>query len=364
MIAQVKPWLGNEEREAVASVIDSAWLTEGPQCREFSRRLCEMIGAPYGVFAPNGTLALALGMMALGIGAGDEVIVPDLTMAASAFAVMLTGAQPVFVDVDPVTLQIDPSKAEVAITKRTKAIMPVHLFGTAAPMDHLTEIAFDHDLNLVEDACQGIGVQYSGQHVGTFGVVGCFSFFADKTITTGEGGFVACRDAAIYERLCLLRNQGRQHSGTFTHPAIGYNLRITDMQAAIGLAQLDRLEEIVNRKREMFNLYRLEFADIPQITMLKAAPNANIVPFRCVTLCDEAASLADHLRAKGIGSRDMFAPMHSQPCFKGVLPERRDDEFPVSVAANRRGLLLPLRATMTRMECVEVAHAVRAFYGL
>lgn len=362
MIPQVKPWLGDEEQEAVKAVIKDGWLTEGQRCEEFRKRLLDLIGAPYGVFAPNGTIALALGMMALGIGPGDEVIVPDLTMAASAFAVILTGARPVFVDVDPVTMQIDPQRARDAAYERQplKAFMPVHLFGTSVELD---KMEFTDNIFTIEDCCQGIGVHNDYGHVGNFGPIGCFSFFADKTITTGEGGFVVCHDEAVYERLRLIRNQGRPSSGTFIHPAIGYNFRITDMQAAIGLCQLDRLDEIIKRKTEQFNLYRLEFADIPQITMLKAAPNANIVPFRCVIFCDEAPSLAEHLRANGVEPRGMFAPLHSQPCFKKFLPECSDDEFPVSVAAHRRGLMLPLRPTLTAIENIHIARTVRAFYG-
>lgn len=362
MIPQVSPWLGDEEKDALAAVIDGNWLTEGPRCQEFTRRLLELTGAPYGVLAPNGTLALSLAMIALGIAPGDEVIVPDLTMAASAFACILIGARPVFVDVEPVNYQIDVAKIAGAITPFTRAIMPVHLFGTACDMAPIMEIAARHGLLVIEDACQGIGVHYCGQHVGTIGDVGCFSFFADKTITTGEGGFVVCKTQETYERLRLFRNQGRPNSGTFVHPSVGYNFRITEMQAAIGLKQLDRLPQIIARKRELLELYQSELGSLVQV--IGAAPATDIVPFRCVIFCEETRDLAGYLRAQGVEPRAMFAPMHSQPCFEGKLLTGSDEDFPVAVEASRRGLMLPLRPTLSNEEAGYIARTVRAFYDV
>ncbi len=184
-IPQTKPWLGLAEQDAVAEVLASGWITEGPATEAFGAALNVMMGADHGVFASNGTLALALGLMALEIGAGDEVLVPDTTFAGSATAVMLAGATLVFVDVEPSTLLLDVARAEAAVTPRTRAVMPVHLYGGMCDTDAVAALAARHDLRIVEDAAQAIGVTRDGRHAGTIGDVGCFSFFADKTITMG-----------------------------------------------------------------------------------------------------------------------------------------------------------------------------------
>ena len=271
-----------QEKALVDAVLDDNWLTEGPRSREFASRLMSLTGAPYGVFAPNGTLALALGLMALGIRANDEVIVPNSTFVGSATSVLLAGGKPV-VDVDEKTLQIDTSQAEQVVTTNTAAIMPVHLMGTTADMDGVMDFATRHNLKVIEDAAQGIGVTYKGRHVGTIGDVGCFSFFADKTITTGEGGFITCQSEETYERLCLLRNQGRLNSGSFIHPMVGFNFRITDMQAAVGIAQLEKLDEIIARKQANFALYRRQLEGNPHVKVFEGPQK--VLMFRSAACC-------------------------------------------------------------------------------
>lgn len=361
MIPQVRPYIDIHEMAAVTQAVQSGWITEGPRCEEFSERLLKLIGAPYGVFAPNGTLALALGLMALQMQPTDEVIVPDLTFIGSANAVLLAGARPVFVDVDPLDYQMDPMKLGGAITPNTRAIMPVHLFGTAAPMDAICEIASRHKLVIIEDACQGIGVQYDGHHVGSIGDIGCFSFFGDKTITTGEGGFVVTQHRDIYDRMKLLRNQGRPNSGTFVHPSVGYNFRITDMQGAMGCAQMDKLDEIIRRKNALRTVYLKELQDLP-VHLLGAAPDSNLVPFRMALVTSDAEALAERLHKNGVESRRFFHPLHSQPCFKGLLPPR-NVEFPVSNEASLTGLCLPIFPAMTPKEVLHVCAVIRAFFS-
>lgn len=362
-IPQIIPWIGAEEKAAVANVLDDNWLTEGPRSRAFAERLNGLIGSPYGVFAPNGTLALALGLMGLGISTGDEVIVPDCTFIGSATSVILAGGRPVFVDVEEETCQIDMTKAARALTSRTKAIMPVHLMGTSADMDAVIAFASAHSLKVIEDAAQGIGVSYRNSHIGSIGDVGCFSFFADKTLTTGEGGFVTCKDEETYQRLRLLRNQGRPNSGTFIHPMIGFNFRITDLQAAIGLAQLDRLPEIIARKADNLALYR-EFLDgQPHVRILGAARDSSHVPFRCVLMCDDAGALAEHLTANQIETRGFFYPMHKQPCFVERYGSEDDAHYPVAIKAHERGMCLPIYPGMTKADIRRIADAIKSFYG-
>ena len=361
-ISQVLPWIGEEEKQALMAVLDDNWLTEGPRSKEFSRRLNDLIGTEFGVFAPNGTLALVLGLMALNIGQGDEVMIPDTTFIASANAVLMTGAKPVFVDVEADTFQIDMTRAGDFLTPNCKAIMPVHLFGTSADMHAVQTFAEEHGLKVIEDAAQGIGVDFDGNHVGGIGDVGCFSFFADKTITTGEGGYVTCRNAETYERLLLVRNQGRIESGSFIHPEIGYNFRITDMQAAVGLSQLDRLDEIISRKHSILKSYQDGFGDIDQIRILGAAPKSGHVPFRGVLICEHSSDLSEHLNDNGIEARGFFYPLHRQPCFKPIIKVAEDAQYPNAIHGYEHGLLLPIYSALTEGDVERIISAIRQFY--
>ncbi|MGY4371416.1 perosamine synthetase [Bradyrhizobium sp. LB1.3] len=366
-IPQVRPWLGEPEIAGAISAIANNWITEGPKSVEFADRLKTLIGAPFGVFAPNGTLALALGLMALGIGPGDEVLVPDITFIGSAGAVILCGAIPVFVDVEPRTFQIDIAHAAQKTGSRTRAIMPVHLYGTACDMIEVGAFAQRHGLKVIEDAAQGIGVSHRGKHVGSFGDVGCFSFFADKTITTGEGGFVVCQTAEIFDRLRHLRNQGRLNSGNFVHAAVGYNFRITDIQAGIGLAQLGRLDTIIERKRIIYEWYKQGLACIDSIRLLGPSPESTHVPFRCVLIYERAKQLALHLESQGVQSRGFFHPMHNQPCFgdhfKGTdwSLSHQNLDFPNSTFGFENGLCLPIFPTISREEVEYITRAIVSF---
>lgn len=368
-IPQVSPWLEDGEAAAVQHVMRSGWLTEGPQSERFVAALNELVGAPFGVLAPNGTLALVLGLMAIGIGPGDEILIPDITFIGSATAAIMVGAIPVLVEVDAQTFQIDLAHAETRIGPRTRAIMPVHLFGTARDMPAVCRFADRHGLQVIEDAAQGIGVTVAGKPVGSFGDVGCFSFFADKTITTGEGGYVACRDPGVFDRLRLLRNQGRLDRGSFIHPAVGYNFRMTDLQSAIGLVQLDRLPRIVQRKQELLALYREGLSHLPGVRVLGAAEGANHVPFRCVLMTDRVRELMDHLERHGIQPRSFFNPLHRQPGLRewgaGRLPVEHFDDaaYPNAVFGWDHGVCLPVHATLTDLEIQFVCETIVSFYS-
>jgi perosamine synthetase len=361
-IPQVQPWIGSEEQALVGGVVSDNWLTEGPRSKEFGQRLLELMDAPYGVFAPNGTLALALALMALEVFRDAEVIVPDATFVGSASAVILAGAKPVFVDIDSQTLQIDIEQAEKAVTSNTAAIMPVHLMGASADMDGVMELAERRGLKVVEDAAQGIGVNYRGRHVGTIGDVGCFSFFADKTITTGEGGFVTCNSEEVYERLQLIRNQGRLKSGSFIHPAVGFNFRITDMQAAIGIAQLSKLDQIVSRKRANHARYQELLAQNPHVRVFSAPQAGNHVPFRCAVHCEDAFELAKFLDDNCVDTRRFFYPLHRQPCFTDLFGPIDDGPFASSIDAYEHGLLLPVYPTMSHADIDHIALTINRFY--
>jgi perosamine synthetase len=368
-VPQFLPWIGEEEYAAIGDCFARNWITEGPQSQLFQERLLTLTKAPYGVFAPNGTLAIYLALRALEIGSGDEVIVPDFTFIGSANAVEMAGAKPVFCDVHAGHCQIDLSSAEKCITPRTKAIMPVHIYGTICEMDAVMDFARQHRLLVIEDAAQAIGVHYRGQHAGTFGDVGIFSFFADKTITTAEGGFVVTSNPAIHEKLLFLRNQGRKERGTFIHPEIGYNFRMTDLQCAMGIVQLEKLPEIIRRKQEIIGHYRQLLQSVPQVRFFTPPADAEWIPFRTPVFCERAHSLMEFLSNREIETRTFFFPLHRQPAFRHLNDDSdyrhslEDMQFPQAVAAYEEGVCLPIFPTLAIEQVNHVCAAIREFYG-
>lgn len=365
-VPQFMPFIGEDEYKAIQPCFESNWITEGPAAEEFNRELLKLTGSKYGVFAPNGTLALYLALKSIGIGEGDEVLVPNFTFIGSANAVYMTGAIPVFVDVNRSNFQIDLSDADALINARIKAVMPVHIYGTSADMDAVMVFATRHNLAVVEDAAQAIGVHHKGKHAGTIGNVGAFSFFADKTITTGEGGYIVTNDEAIYNKLLYLRNQGRKNRGSFIHEEIGYNFRMTDIQCAIGLSQLSKLEEIRRKKMYIKALYTELLKDIPQVTFFRPEEDAEWLPFRIAILADNAHALMDFMKGHGIESRTFFYPLHLQPCFSGVLKHTgaaHNDRFANSVYGYEHGVCLPTFPGLSDLQIMYTCEKIKDFYA-
>lgn len=365
-VPQMEPWVGQEEYKAIASCFKENWITEGPKTKEFQEKLLKLIGAKYGVFAPNGTLALYLGLRALNIGQDDEVIVPDFTFIASATSVEMTGARPVFVDVNKKNFQIDLRGAEKLINKHTRAIMPVHIYGTVADMDSVMKFAKKHKLKVIEDAAEAIGVHRNGVHAGTFGDVGTFSFFADKTITTAEGGFVVTNNQKIYEKLLYLRNQGRKDRGTFIHPETGYNFRLTDVHSAIGLVQLSKLKKIIRRKKHILSLYKKLLKDLPEVTFFEPDEGVEWIPFRMGILVENAHELMSFLEEHSVAPRTFFYPLHKQPAFSYLNKIRsnnnKDDNFPNAIYGYEHGVCLPAFPTLTDEQIIYVCKTIKDFY--
>lgn len=355
MIPEVGPWVGEQELAQITEVIKSAWLTEGMKTREFERIIAELCGVKHAIAVCNGTLALYVGLKALGIGDEDEVIVPDFTFIASANSVVMAGATPVFVDVDARTFNIDPECTEKAITPRTKAIMPVHIYGQAADMDAICDIAKRHKLSIIEDAAQGIGVTFKGKHTGSFGDIGSLSFIADKTVTTGEGGAVVTNRDDLAEKCLILKNHGRTRTGMYIHEHIGYNFRLTDLQAALGLAQFSKLATIIERKKKNEELYRQLLEDVEGIEFPYIDPRGFNVPFRTNILVDDPKSLSTFLSENEIGSRSFFYPLHMQPCYNV------DGEFPNAAKAYERGLSLPSSVTLSEEQILYVCEKIKLF---
>lgn len=363
-INQFKPFLGHEELLSIKECFDSNWITEGKKTKEFGDKLLNLIGAKYGVFANNGTLSLYLGLKALGIKEGDEVIVPNFTFIASANAVIMAGAKPVFVDVDKKTMHIDLKKCELLINKNTKAIMPVHIYGTAADMSSIMAFSKKYNLKVIEDAAQAIGVNWKGKHCGSFGDIGSFSFFADKTITTGEGGFLCTNDEKIYTNLLYLRNQGRIERGSFIHPEIGFNFRITDIQAAIGLAQIKKLDTIIEKKKNILFLYKKYLNQVNGVKIFEPPEASNHIPFRVAILFErKAQEVMNFFKINNIETRTFFYPLHKQPCFSNIIDSKNipTNFFDVSNYLYEHGVCMPSYPELSEAEICYVCDAIKRF---
>jgi perosamine synthetase len=364
-VPQVQPWLGLDEYEAIKSCFTDNWVTEGPKSAEFKTRLLELTGAEYGEFAPNGTLAIYLALTAAGIGPGDEVIVPDFTFIATANAVAMAGATPVFADVTPTNFQLDIEACESRINSHTKAIMPAHMYGMVSNMGAIMELANRHGIMVIEDAAQALGVNYNGQHAGTFGKAGCFSFFADKAVTTGEGGFVITDDPEIAHNLKFLRNQGREDRGSFIHPEIGFNFRMTDIQAAIGLTQLGKLPEAKRRKLQALQWFKDGLADVDEVSFLKLEPGSERIPFRTCIIAKQAHELMRFMDEREIQARTFFYPLHKQPAFKKIVDNSgvSSEEFPNSTYAYDHGICLPAFPEMSEEQVDYTISVIKDFYA-
>lgn len=370
-IPQFEPWLGEEEKRLLCECIDDNWITGGLKVKEFERRIAELCQVKHAIACCNGTLGLYMVLAAMGIGekimgAGvwHEVIVPDFTFIASANAVMMVGAVPVFVDINKADLNINIKNLEKAITPMTKAIMPVHIYGRPAAMDDVMALAAKYKLKVIEDAAQGVGVSYKGKPVGGIGDAGMISFYGDKTITTGEGGMVLTNDDELAYRCLLLKHQGRTGRGIYYHEHIGYNFRLTDLQAAVGLAQLGKLAEIIIAKKTSEALYKKLLCNTPGVKFLKDRNNTKTVPFRIVAFVDNPDGLGEYLKKYGIGTNRVFRPLHMQPCYKQwkwKAYENPSWNFPNSIWAYEHGLALPSSAKLTTEQIEYICQAIDVF---
>lgn len=367
-VLQFAPFVGSEEYEAIRDCFDANWITEGPKSKLFVAALCTLMGVRHASLAPNGTLAIYLALRAMNIGPGDEIIVPAFTFLGSASAVEMAGATPVFCDIDPDTLQVRAEHFAARITARTKALMPVHIYGMTCDMDPIMELARRHGLLVIEDAAQAVGVLYNNQHAGTFGDLGTFSFFADKTITTGEGGLIVTNNDHFADNLLYLRNQGRLDRGSFIHPQMGYNFRLTDLQAAVGLAQLAKLSEIIRIKHDLLANYHGLLDSVPQVRFINVTPGSTYIPFRVAIYAERAPELIQYMEAHNIQTRTFFYPLHRQPAF-GYLKQDptyteplEDSAFPGAVYAYENGVCLPSYPALPLADLTFVCEQIKAFY--
>ena len=355
MIPVYQPFVGDREKEYVLDALESTWISsKGRYLDRFEQGFADFVGVRHGVATGNGTVALHLAFAALGIGPGDEVVVPTLTYVASVNAIVYTGATPVFVDSDPVTWNVDPALVEAAITPRTKAIEVVHLYGHPADMDPILEVARKRGLPTVEDAAEAHGALYRGRPVGSIGSVGSFSFFGNKIITTGEGGMLVTSDAGLAARARHLRGQGVSPDRTYWHDVVGFNYRMTNVAAAIGCAQLERVEQTLAAKRQIASWYQERLAGVSGVMLQDAAEWATPVHWMVSILVDPGIRdpLMAFLRESGVETRPFFHPAHTLPMYR--TPAR----FPVAERLGASGINMPSWPGLTEDQVDAVCRGV------
>jgi perosamine synthetase len=357
-VKEVDLYLDDNELQAIAGCIQKRWLTEGPNTQSLREAIMAETKSPFVTFAPNGTLGLFLALLALDLPKDSEIIIPSFTFYASATAAIFAGLKPVFADVKIDTYNLDPEEFRKKITNKTRAVMVVHCYGQSSELDAILQIAKEYDLRVIEDAAQGFGVRYKNQHVGTFGEVGMISFFSDKVVTMGEGAALLIRDEQLFERIKLMRNQGRPSAGTFIHPELGMNFRITDLHAAIGLSQIKKFPEIRARRLALWNHYREALQDVGDIQFMTVIQESNLTPFRFPLTTKYNVDLQQYLQKNGIGTRGFFYPMHLQP-------KLRTDpvaELPNSETLFNTGLCLPVHKHIRDQDVQYIVETIKLFY--
>ena len=359
------PLLDGNELRYLQACIESGWISsDGPFVRQFEERMAARVNRKHGIAVCNGSMALDAAISALGIQEGDEVIMPTFTIISCAAAVVRAGAKPVLIDSDPLTWNMDVSRLEERITPRTKAIMVVHIYGLPVDMAPVMQLAKKYGLQVIEDAAQMHGQTYGKSPCGSFGALSTFSFYPNKHVTTGEGGMIVTDDDDLAERCRSLRNLCFQPQRRFVHEELGWNMRMTNFQAALGLAQLERLDEFVDRKRRMGRRYMELLSGIPglDLALPTTAYAENIYWIFGLILKEDvpfdAEEMMRRLAERGIGTRPFFWPMHEQPVFRkmGLFHGER---YPVAERLARRGFYIPSGLALTDAEMSRVAEGVR-----
>lgn len=362
MIPVAEPHFDEQELANVVQAVKSGWVSSiGSFIPEFEESFARYCGVKYGVATSNGTCALHLALTVLGIERGDEVIVPSLTFVATANAVRYTQAKPVFVDSDPYHWCLDPDKLEAKITPNTKAIIPVHLYGHPCDMDAVANCARKHNLYVIEDVAQAHGAEYKAKKAGSFGDVACFSFYGNKMITTGEGGMCLTNSPELAERMKLLRDHAMSPTRRYWHEVIGFNYRMTNMQAAIGVAQLGKLERFIEKKRAIARWYEEGLGELAREGLIKLQPEmpwAKGTYWMYSILTEDAFvsrdELAQRMEQAGVETRPFFHPMHTLP------PHRNGESLPVCEELSARGINLPSGVSLTREDVEMIVSQIEA----
>jgi len=361
MIPVAEPDLTGNELKYVSECIKSGWISSrGKFVKEFEDKFAKFCDSTYGVSVSNGTVALHLALVALGITKGDEVIIPDLTFAASANAVLHTGATPILVDVDKETWNIDINKIEGKISVKTKAIMPVHLYGFPCDMEKIMSIAKKHNLFVIEDCAEAHGAMFNNKKVGSFGDIACFSFYGNKIMTTGEGGICTTNNKELAQKMQMLKDHGMQPDNRYWHEVIGYNYRMTNIQAAIGLAQLERIEKMIQAKIKVYETYNKFLKDVKGITLAPLSNNQYKGVYWMYSILIEdnfginRDELMKKLQEKDIDTRRFFYPLHEMP------PYKINKEFPISTELSKKGINLPSSTNLSEEQIKFICETIKS----
>lgn len=361
-VAMSAPEIGVRERELVNEVLNSTTLSIGPFIERFERAFADYIGVEHAVAVSNGTSGLHLCMRAAEIADGDEVITTPFSFVASANCILYERGRPVFVDIDEESLNVDPVLVTEAITEKTRAILPVHVFGQPCDMEALVQAARGADLMLIEDACEALGAEYRGTKVGALGDAAVFAFYPNKQMTTGEGGIVVTNDGRVAELCRSLRNQGRDEMGTWLrHVRLGYNYRLNELSCALGVAQLEHLEELLAKREQVAGFYQERLADVPGVRPLHVVPSTTRMSWFVFVIRvapeidrDTVIRLLDE---DGIPSRSYFSPIHLQPFYRDRFGYREGD-FPITERAAAETLAIPFHANLAVEHVELVIHAL------
>jgi len=359
-IIQIEPWIDKSELRELKKVIKSTFVSEHKVNQEFETLIKKITNSNHAVSMTNGTAALFCALKALGIGSGDEVIVPNMTFIASANAVIFAGATPVLCDVDKDSFCMSVKEVSKVITPKTKAIMPVHLYGKSCDMDSLKGLAKKFNLKIIEDAAQGMGVLYKGQHVGTFGDAGILSFYANKTITCGEGGVVLSSNQKLIEDCYKMKNHGRSGKGVFVHESIGFNFCFTEMQAAVGVSQLKKLKKVIKKKEQIYKFYTKNVKN-KLLHEIPVDPKTTPVHWFTSFLTDHKDAFKKYLSENGIQTRDFFYPLNKQPCYQNSKFINCPAELPISEKIYNSGVSLPSSYNITKKQLAHVCKLINNF---
>lgn len=359
-INQIEPDFNKREEQELLKVIRSGWISESITNKQFEETVRKFLNVSYVATVPSGTQALTIACLAIGIKREDEVIMPDFTMAGTITGTVLAGGKPVFVDVSEIDLTIEVSKIEKAITKRTKAIMPVHINGRTTNMTAILRLAKKYGLFVIEDAAQAFGSKIQNKYLGTIGDIGCFSFSVPKIVTTGQGGMVVTNNKNLYERIIQLKDHGRRKKGLDIHDTLGFNFKFTNLQAALGIAQMEKVEKNIKKKKKIYKSYYSLLKKIPQVKFIKT-DLTQTVPWFIDILVPEREKLVAYLTENEVETRIFYPPMHSQIAFKNFVAKK--DNFAVTEKIANEGLWLPSSVNLSTKQIRYICKKIKDFYG-
>lgn len=355
-----RPYIDDEDIKSVVGVLKSGWLSLGSKYQQFEENLAKYVGTKYALAVSNGTVALHLGVKALGLGPSDEVITSPYSFISSSNCLLYEGVKPIFADIEEVTFNIDPSKIEKLITKKTRAILPVHIFGQSADMDPILKIAKKYKLKILEDSCESLGATYKGKMVGTTGDIGTFAFYPNKQMTTGEGGMIVTNSKRIYELCDSLRNQGRgKNKDWLIHKRLGFNYRMDEMNASLGLTQLKKIGWLIDQKKKIASWYDKALSNIPGVVVQTVGPNRTHSYFVYIIRAGNSKrnKLMDELNKIGIQTKPYLPVIHLQPFMKSQFGYKVGD-YPVAEKISSETIALPFYIGLTKQDVLYISSKI------